>query len=122
MTPGIADVTYATLQRLLALKPASAQFKLAFLLPDAGQSRVVQTAVQAVLAAAPAPMRQAVTIVQSESLGAEVTARFELNVAPAKLKNIYSSFANSKAVREFKKRLKRKPKLSKKAPREVQAS
>ena len=122
MTPGIADITYVTLQRLLALNPASAQFKLAFLLPDASQSRVVQTAVQGVLAAAPAPMRQAVTIVQSDTLGAEVTARFELSVAPAKLKSIYSGFANSKAVREFKKRLKRKPKVSKKAPREVQAS
>lgn len=122
MTPGIADVTYATLQRLLALKPVTAQFKLAFLLPDASQNRVVQTAVQGVLAAAPTPMRQAVTITQSETLGAEVTARFELNVAPAKLKGIFSGFTNSKAAREFKKRLKRKPKMSRKAPREVQAS
>jgi len=122
MTPGIAEITYATLQRVLALKPATAQFKLAFLLPDTGQSRVVQTAVQAVLAAAPAPMRQAVTIANSEALGAEVVARFELSVSPAKLKGIYAGFNNSKAVREFKKRLKRKPKVSKKAPREVQAS
>jgi len=122
MTPGIAEITYATLQRLLALKPATAQFKLAFNLPDAAQTRVVQTAVQAVLAAAPAPMRQAVSVSTSESLGAEVSVRFELNVAPATLKSIYARFNTTKAVREFKKRLKRKPKASKRAPREVQAS
>ncbi|HRK65700.1 MAG TPA: hypothetical protein PLN53_14995, partial [Terricaulis sp.] len=76
----------------------------------------------AVLAAAPAPMRQAVSVSTSESLGAEVSVRFELNVAPATLKSIYARFNTTKAVREFKKRLKRKPKASKRAPREVQAS
>ena len=122
MTPGIADVAYAAVQRLIALKPRTAQFKLAFQLPDAAQSRVVQTAVQAALAAAPAAMRQAVAIGASEAPGAELSVRFELNASPAQIKSIYARFNSSRAVREFKKRLKRKQKAGKKAPREVQAS
>lgn len=122
MTPGIADVTYAALQRLLAQKPSQARFDLAMNLPDRAQARVVETAIQAVLATAPTPLRESVGVTQCETPGAELVARFELSISPAELKGVYGRFKDSRAVREFHRRLKRKPKPSKKAPREVRAS
>lgn len=122
MTPGIADVTYAALHRLFAQEPRNARFDLGMNLSDSAQIRVIDTAIQAVLAAAPAPMRQAIAITRCETPGAELVARFELSISPMALNAIHSRFKNSRAVREFKKRLKRKPKHAKKAPREVRAS
>ncbi len=122
MTPGIADITYVALQRLYALKPRSGRFELGVNLADSAQTRVVNTAVQAVLAAAPAAIRQGVVVTQCETPGAELVARFDLDVSPMQLRSIHKRFRNSRAVREFKRRLKRKPKPSKKAPREVRAS
>jgi hypothetical protein len=122
MTPGIAEVTYFTLQRLFALKPRQGQFALGLNLSDSAQNRVVQTAVQAVMAAAPAAVREGVAVSKCEGPGAEVTARFELSASPMQLSSIYGKFKSARATREFRKRLKRKPKASKKAPREVRAS
>ena len=117
MTPGVADATYAAIQRLAALKPRAAKFTLALNLHDPAQNRVVQTAVQAALATAPASMREMVAIASCEAPGAEISARFEVDVSPARLKAIYRRLAGSRAAR-----LKRKPKHAKRAPREVQAS
>jgi hypothetical protein len=122
MTPGIADVTYAALQRLFALKPRSGRFELGVNLPDSAQARVVNTAIQAVLAAAPASLRESIVISQCEAQGAELIVRFDVSVSPMQLNGIFKRFKTSRAVREFKRRLKRKPKASKRAPREVRAS
>lgn len=122
MTPGIADVTYAAVRRLFAHQSRAARFDLGLNISDSAQARVIDTAIQAVLAAAPAPMRQAVAVTRCETPGAELVARFELSISPMTLSAIHNRFKNSRAVREFKKRLKRKPKQSKKAPREVRAS
>lgn len=122
MTPGIADTTYLAVRRLFDLNPKAARFDLGVNLADSAQARVVDTAIQAVLASAPAAVRQGVTITKCETPGAELVGRFELSVSPMQLNGIYGRFKNSRAVREFKKRLKRKPKQSKKAPREVRAA
>jgi len=123
MTPGLADVTYATVQRLFALKPSLARLALGVHLTDASQNLVVQTAAQAALAAAPASVREKVTIARCETPGAELTARFELSVSPAKLDSIYRDLKSSRAAKEFRRRLKQKMKPKPgKAPREVRAT
>jgi hypothetical protein len=122
MTPGIADTTYAALRRLFAHNPSHARFDLGVNLADAAQARVVETAIQAVLASAPANVRQAIAITKCETPGAELVSRFDLNISPTALNGIYGRFKKSRAVKEFHKRLKRKPKANRKAPREVRAS
>jgi len=123
MTPGLADTVYATMQRLLALKPSLSRLSLRMNLGDSAQSRVVETAAHAAIAAAPASVRETVTIAQSEAPGAELTARFELSVSPASLNAIYGDLNNSRAVKEFRRRLRQKMKpKSGKAPREVRAT
>jgi len=122
MTPGITEVTYTALRRLFALNPRAARFDLAVNLTDTAQARVVDTAIHAVLASAPAQVRQNVGVSKCETPGAELSMRFDLNVSPTQLDGIYKRFKGSRAVREFRKRLKRKPKQNKRAPREVRAS
>lgn len=121
MTPGIADAVYATLKSLFDLKPRVAKFDLRMNLADTSHTRVVQTAVQAVLAIAPAALRQSVSVSQSEALGAEISAEFELMASPAQLNSIYGKLKSSRAAREFRRRLNRKLKPDKRLP-DVQVS
>lgn len=123
MTPGIADAAIGAYQRLYQLKPQRSRFELGLNLGDSAQNLVVQTSVEAVLASAPHALRQTVTIQKCGAPGAELAVRVELSAAPATLDRIYSDFRRSRAVREFRRRLKQrvKPKSSK-APREVRAS
>jgi elongation factor P--beta-lysine ligase len=48
-----------------------------------------------------------------------MSAGFELYAAPVELLSIWREFKNSRSAREFRRRLKRKPKPQKRAPREV---
>ncbi len=121
MTPGIAEAVYTALKRLNDLKPSVARLDLRLNLGDHSQTRVVQTAVQAVLAIAPAPLRQNVTISQAESPGAELSGEFELHASPAQLSAIYGKLRGARAVQEFRRRLNRKIKPDKRLP-EVQVS
>lgn len=122
MTPGIADATYVALRRLFALKPKVGRFDLALNLLDSAQNLVVQTAGQAALASAPAAIRENVGLSKCDAPGAEVTAKFEVSASPMQLAAIYGQFRNSRPAREFRRRLKRKPKTEKKPPREVRTS
>lgn len=116
MTPGIADASYRSLHRLHQLKPRVARLELGLNLDDAAQNLVVQTAVQAPLAAAPASMRDAISITKCPTPGAELVGRFELYASPMRLASIYGEFKRSEPVREFRRRLKRRSKPGKKAP------
>jgi hypothetical protein len=122
MTPGLADVCYRSLRRLYQCKPRVARLELGLNLADAAHNRVVQTAAQAALAAAPASMRDTITISQCPAPGAELVGRFELTASPALLASIYGAFKRSEPVREFRRRLKRKAKPSKKAPGEIRTA
>lgn len=122
MTPGIADATYEAIRRLSALKPKVAAFSLHLNLGDPAQQRVVETAAHASLAVAPAAIRERVIVARSELPGAEISARFELDVSLSQINSIYNELVNSRAGREFRKRLKRKPKPAKRPVREVRAS
>jgi len=122
MTPGIAEAAYEALRRLFTLKPRLARVSLALNLADSSQNLVVQTAVQAALAAAPAALRECVSISRCEAPGAEVSAAFELYAAPAELARIWRQFKSARSVREFRRRLKRAPRPSKRAPKEVRAA
>src|SRR5688572_23549370 len=62
MTPGIAEAVYAALKSINDLKPRVARLDLRLNLGDNSQTRVVQTAAQAVLAIAPAAFRERVHI------------------------------------------------------------
>jgi hypothetical protein len=121
MTPGLADTVYAALRSLYDLEPQVTQVELSVNLNDAAQERVVQTAVQAALATAPAALRERVLVSRHEAPGAELIAHFEVYVSPAELKRIYGQLKNSRAVREFRKRLARKVKQEKRPAREVRA-
>lgn len=122
MTPGIADAVYDAVRRLFLLSPKVARVEIKLNLGDPARNLVVQTATQAALAAAPVRVRDSVAITKCEAPGAEFAAKFELNAAPAQLASIYGQLRESRAVREFRRRLKKTPKPSKKPPREVQAS
>lgn len=123
MTPGIADVAIGAYQRLFAFDPRKARFELGLNLGDSAQNLVVQTSVEAALASAPLPVRQSVTLQKCGAPGAELSVRMELSASPAALDGIYSQFKSSRAVREFRRRLKQKLKgKASKAPREVRAS
>lgn len=124
MTPGIADVSYRSLQRLYRYKPRVARLEFGLNLADTAENLVVQTAAQAALAAAPAAMRETVSISKSAAPGAELVGRFELNASPMQLASIYGAFKRSEPVREFRRRLKRKLKTKhgRKAPSEIRTA
>lgn len=122
MTPGIADAAYAGLRSIYALKPRVVELRLGVNLSDSAQTRVVQTAVQAALAAAPAALREKVVLIGSEAPGAELSGEIKVNASPAQLAGIWSRFRNSRAAQEFRRRLTKKQKPSKKGGREVRVS
>ena len=122
MTPGIADAVYVAVRDLFDSRPRLARLELGVNLGDPGRSRVVETAVQAAYAGAPAAIRDIIVISQCETPGAELRGRFELNASPARLSSIWSAFRNSRPAREFRRRLRSKPKPEKKPVREVRTS
>lgn len=121
ITPGLIEASYSAIKTIFELKPKIARLDLKLNLADSTRTRVVQTAVQAVLAMAPAPIRQSVTISQAENLGAEISGEFDLYASPAQLNAIYGRLKSSRAVQEFRRRLARKPKPGKRLP-DVQVS
>lgn len=122
MTPGIAEAAYGAVRQLLELRPSIARVGLGVNLGDHAQNLVVQTAVQAATAAAPASVRERFVIGKCEAPGAELNAVFEVNASPAKLAAIYGGLRRSRAVKEFGRRLTRKIKAPKKPTREVRVS
>jgi hypothetical protein len=122
MTPGIADAAYHAVRELYDLKPRVVRVEVRVNLADTAQNRVVQTAVEAALASAPAALRERVRVEKCEAPGAEIVAAFELYASPAQINSIWTSFKQSRSIREFIKRLKRKPKPQKRAPKEVRAT
>lgn len=116
ITPGIVDVVYAAAKSLLDMKPKVAKLELRLNLADTARTRVVQTAVQAALAAAPAAFRQNVLITQLDQPGAELSAQFELMASPAKLNGIYQRLKGARATQEFRRRLTKKSKPDKRLP------
>jgi hypothetical protein len=122
MTPGIADAAYQGVKSIYDLKPRVVQLKLGINLGDNSQNLVVQTAVQAVLAAAPAGLRQNVLITKSDAPGAELSGEIKVNASPARLSAIWSRFRGSRATQEFRRRLTKKQKPDKKGAREVRVS
>ncbi|MEZ5959844.1 MAG: hypothetical protein R3C30_05385 [Hyphomonadaceae bacterium] len=122
MTPGIADAAYAGLKSIQALKPRVVQLRLGVNLSDSSQNRVVQTAVQAALAAAPAALREKVVVAVAEAPGAELSGEIKVNASPAQLAAIWSRLRSSRAAQEFRRRLTKKQKPNKKGGREVRVS
>lgn len=122
MTPGIADAVYFAVHALFEKQPRVARLELGLNLGDPARSRVVETAVQAAYAGAPAAFRDTIVISQCETPGAELQGRFELDASPAQLSGIWSRFRDSRPAREFRRRLKSKPKAEKKPVREVRTS
>ncbi|MBX3430399.1 MAG: hypothetical protein KF779_12540 [Hyphomonadaceae bacterium] len=116
ITPGIVDVAYAAAKSLLDLHPRVAKLELRLNLTDTARTRVVQTAVQAVLATAPAAFRQSVVVSALETPGAELSAEFQVMASPAKLSGIYSRLKSARASQEFRRRLTRKSKPDKRLP------
>jgi hypothetical protein len=121
MTPGLADATYRAVQGLFALKPSLARFELLMNLPDPAQTRVIDTAAHAAMAVAPVAVRDSVVIGKCETPGAELHAKFELMATPGQINAIYNNLKESRSGREFRKRLKRKPKPVRRPVREVRA-
>lgn len=113
MTPGIAETAYAAAKSIIEMKPRVARLELRLNLGDAARTRVVQTAVQAVLATAPAATRQAIVISELAAPGAEINALFEVTASPAKLNAIYRRLRGARATQEFRRRLMRKTKAEK---------
>lgn len=122
MTPGLADAAYAGLRSIYELKPRVVELTLGMNLSDSAQNRVVQTAVQAAFAAAPAALREKVVIVASEAPGAELSGEIKVSASPARLSSIWSRFRGSRAAQEFRRRLTKKQKSGKKGGREVRVS
>lgn len=122
MTPGLADTAFEAVRRIYELKATVTRIDVGVNLADTAQNTVVQTALQAAFAAAPAALRERMRVARCEAPGAEIAAGFELYASPMQLKSIWGDFKNSRSVREFRKRLKRAPKPSKKAPREIRAT
>lgn len=116
ITPGIVDVAYAAAKSILDMKPKVAKLELRLNLADTARTRVVQTAVQAALAAAPATFRQNVIISQLDTPGAELSAQFEVMASPAKLNGIYQRLRAARATQEFRRRLTKKSKPDKRLP------
>lgn len=121
MTPGLADATYRAVSDMIKLKPSLARFELLMNLPDPAQTRVIETAVQAVLAMAPAEIRNAATIGKCDTPGAELHAKFEVLATPGQINAIYNNLKESRSGHEFRKRLKKKPKSPRRPIREVEA-
>lgn len=121
MTPSLADAAYVALSQIFALKPRVAKLELGLNLSDSAQNLVVQTAAQAALAAAPAALRESLAIYKCEAPGAELKGDFRLYASPMQLAPIYSDFRKSKPAREFRRRLRQKPKPGKRRPRDVAA-
>jgi hypothetical protein len=122
MTPSLADAAYKAVRRLHDLKPAVSRLELGVNLGDSAQNLVVQTAAQAAFAAAPAALRDSVRLYKCEASGAELIGEFKLTAPPLALSAIYGEFKNSRPAREFRRRLKRKPRPTKKPVREVRAA
>lgn len=122
MTPGIADAAFAAIRSLYALKPRVVNVRLGVNLGDTAKDRVVQTAVQAAIAAAPASLREQVTITRSDAPGAELSGEIKVSASPAQLSGIWGRFRGSRAAQEFRRRLTKKQKPGKKGSREVRVS
>lgn len=122
MTPGIADAAYGALRSVYDLKPRAVHVALGVNLGDNAQNVVVQTAVQAALASAPAALREHVTIKRNEAPGAELSGEIKVNASPAQLSAIWNRFRGSRAAQEFRRRLNKKRKPGKKDAREVRVS
>ena len=122
MTPGIAEATFEAVRRVYELKPSVTRIAVGVNLADTAQNTVVQTAVQAAIASAQAALRERVQVHKCEAPGAEVSAGFELYASPMQINSIWTDLKNSRSAREFRKRLRRKPKPQKKAPKEVRAA
>lgn len=116
ITPGIVDVVYEAAKSILDMKPKVAKLELKLNLADTARTRVVQTAVQAVLAASPASFRQSVVVSALETPGAELSAEFQVMASPAKLSGIYKRLKNARATQEFRRRLTKKSKPDKRLP------
>lgn len=117
ITPGLVDVAYAAAKSLFDTKPRVAKVELRLNLADTARTRVVETAVQAVLATASPALREHVVIAQSDTPGAELSAHFELTASPAKLSAIYRRLQRARATQEFRRRLIRKAKPDKRLPK-----
>lgn len=122
MTPGIADAAGVALRSIYEMSPRKAQLRLAFNIGDNAQNLVVQTGAQAALALAPAALRERVTVIRIDAPGAALSGDFELVASPAKLSAIYKRFKNTRAAQEFRRRLKKKPKIDKRTGREVRVA
>lgn len=122
MTPGIADAAYAGIKSLYHLKPRVVQLTLGLNLGDTARDRVVQTAVHAALAAAPAALREHVVVTRTEAPGAELSGEIKVSASPAQLSAIWGRFRGSRAAQEFRRRLTKKQKPGKKGAREVRVS
>ena len=122
MTPGIAEAAFDAVRRVYELKPSVTRISVGVNLADTAQNTVVQTAVHAAIAAAQAALRERVQVHKCEAPGAEVSAAFELYASPMQINSIWNDLRNSRSAREFRKRLKRKPKPHKRAPKEVRAA
>jgi hypothetical protein len=122
MTPGIAEAAFDAVRRIYELKPSVTRISVGVNLADTAQNTVVQTAVHAAIASAQAALRERVQVHKCEAPGAEVAAGFELYASPMQINAIWNDLKNSRSVREFRKRLKRKYKPQKKAPKEVRAA
>jgi hypothetical protein len=122
MTPGIIDAAGLAVRSLNELNPRTVRVAFSINLGDPAQNLVVQTGAQAALALAPASLRERVAILKHPTPGAALSADFELDASPAQLAAIYGRFKNARAAQEFRRRLKRKIKPSKKGAREVRVS
>jgi hypothetical protein len=122
ITPGLADTASHAVHSLFQNKVRLARLELGLNFADTARSLVVQTAVAAAFATAPAHIRDVIVVTKCEPPGAELRGRIEVDASPARLSSIWSRFRNSRPVREFRKRLKRKPKPEKRPVREVRAS
>jgi hypothetical protein len=122
MTPGIAEAAFEAVRRIYELKPNVTRIAVGVNLADTAQNTVVQTAVHAAIASAQAALRERVQVHKCDAPGAEVSAAFELYASPMQINAIWNDLKNSRSVREFRKRLKRKYKPQKKAPKEVRAA
>jgi len=122
MTPSLADAAYTAVRRLFDLKPAVSRLELGLNLADSAQNLVVQTAAQAAIAVAPGALRDSVRLYKCEPPGAELIGEFKLIAPPLALSAIYNDFKKSRPAREFRRRLKSKPRPVKKPPKEVRAA
>ena len=122
MTPGIAEMAFEAVRRVYELEPSLTRVDVGVNLPDTSQNNVVQTAVLAALASARAALRERVRLYRCETPGAEISVNFELYASPMQIHSIWNDFRNSRSAREFRKRLKRKPRTQKRAPKEVRAA